>query len=78
MGSIIWGPEVAEVYDRTYPAMFGPSGLGPMVGLLAELARGGPALEFAVGTGGEHHHHVGPFRGLGDFHDLELFGLAPS
>jgi SAM-dependent methyltransferase len=51
MGSITWGPEVAEVYDRTYPALFGPSVLGPMVGLLAELARGGPALEFAVGTG---------------------------
>jgi len=51
MGSIIWGPEVAEVYDRTYPALFGPSVLGPMVGLLAELARGGAALEFAVGTG---------------------------
>ena len=31
--------------------MFGPSVLGPMAGFLAELARGGPALEFAVGTG---------------------------
>jgi SAM-dependent methyltransferase len=51
MGSITWGHELAGVYDRVYSAMFEPSVLGPMVGLLAELARGGPALEFAVGTG---------------------------
>ncbi len=51
MGSITWGPEVAGVYDKTYLAMFEPSVLGPLVGLLAELAQGGPALEFAVGTG---------------------------
>jgi SAM-dependent methyltransferase len=51
MGSITWGPEVAEVYDETYSAMFEPAVLDPMVGLLAELAGGGPALEFAVGTG---------------------------
>jgi SAM-dependent methyltransferase len=51
MGSIVWGREVAEVYDQTYQAKFEPSVLGPIVGLLTELARGGPALEFAVGTG---------------------------
>ena len=51
MGSITWGPEVAGVYDKTYSAMFAPSVLDPMAGLLAELAQGGPALEFAVGTG---------------------------
>jgi SAM-dependent methyltransferase len=51
MGSIMWGPDLAEVFDRTYPALFGPSVLDPMVGLLAELARGGPVLEFAIGTG---------------------------
>jgi SAM-dependent methyltransferase len=51
MGSINWGPEIAEVYDQTYAAKFGPSVLDPILGLLAELARGGPALEFAVGTG---------------------------
>jgi SAM-dependent methyltransferase len=51
MGSITWGPEVAEIYDKTYAAQFEPSVLDAMVGLLAELARGGPALEFAVGTG---------------------------
>ena len=51
MGSITWGQEVAEVYDKTYAAKFEPSVLDPIVDLLAELARGGPALEFAVGTG---------------------------
>jgi SAM-dependent methyltransferase len=51
MGSITWDASVADVYDSTYSAMFEPSVLDPMVGVLAELARGGPALEFAVGTG---------------------------
>lgn len=51
MPSVMWGPELAEVYDRTYRAQFEPSVLDPMVGLLAELAGAGPALEFAVGTG---------------------------
>jgi len=55
MGPITWGPEVAEVYDKTYSAMFEPAVLDPMVGLLAELAGGGPALEFAVGTGRVAH-----------------------
>ena len=51
MASITWGPQMAEVYDKTYAAGFEPSVLGPLVGVLAELARGGPALEFAAGTG---------------------------
>ncbi len=51
VGSITWGEELAEIYDSTYLAMFEPSALEPMVSLLAELARDGPALEFAVGTG---------------------------
>ncbi len=51
MGSITWGPEVAKVYDKTYRAMFEPPVLGPAVDLPAELARGGPAVEFAAGTG---------------------------
>ena len=51
MGSITWGADVAEVYDATTSAMFEPSVLDPIVDLLADLARGGPALEFAVGTG---------------------------
>jgi ubiquinone/menaquinone biosynthesis C-methylase UbiE len=51
MGSITWDRDVAEVYDATYSAMFEPSVLDPTVDRLAELAQGGPALEFAAGTG---------------------------
>jgi len=51
MGVITWGQELAEIYDRTNAVGFEPSILDPMVDLLVELARGGPALEFAVGTG---------------------------
>jgi len=51
MGLIVWGPELAAAYDDVYAAMFEPSALDPVVDLLAELARGGPALEFAAGTG---------------------------
>ena len=51
MASIVWDRELAEVYDRTYRAKFEPAVLDPMVGKLAGLARGGPVLEFAVGTG---------------------------
>ena len=51
MGSIMWERDVAEVYDQTYRAKFEPSVLDPIVDLLAGLAGGGPALEFAVGTG---------------------------
>jgi SAM-dependent methyltransferase len=51
MSSITWDAEIAGVYDDAYAALFEPSALGPMTGLLAGLARGGPAVEFAVGTG---------------------------
>ena len=51
MGSVTWGKDVAEVYDVTSATMFEPSVLDPMVDLLVKLARGGSALEFAVGTG---------------------------
>ena len=51
MVSITWGAELAEIYDKTYAARFDPAVLDPMTDVLAELASGGPALEFAVGTG---------------------------
>jgi SAM-dependent methyltransferase len=51
MGSIMWDREIAEVYDANSAAQFEPSVLDPIVDLLADLARGGPVLEFAVGTG---------------------------
>jgi SAM-dependent methyltransferase len=51
MGSVVWGPDVAEVYDETYATGFDPAVLDPIVDVLAELAHGGPVVEFAVGTG---------------------------
>jgi SAM-dependent methyltransferase len=51
MGVITWGQDLADIYDKTTAAGFEPSVLDPTVDMLAELARGGPALEFAVGTG---------------------------
>ena len=51
MGSIMWGRELAEVYDATLPPWRRSPILDLTVDLLADVARGGPALEFAVGTG---------------------------
>ncbi len=51
MGSITWDRDVADAYDATYSAMFEPAVLDSTVDCLAELAQGGPALEFAAGTG---------------------------
>lgn len=51
MSSVMWGRDVAEVYDETSSAMFEEQLLGRTVDVLAELAGGGSALEFAVGTG---------------------------
>ncbi len=51
MASITWERELAQVYDDVYAAMFEPHAVDPVVDLLVILARGGPALEFAVGTG---------------------------
>jgi SAM-dependent methyltransferase len=42
---------VAATYDEDSSAMFDPAVLGPTVDVLAELADGRPALEFAIGTG---------------------------
>ena len=51
MGSITWGPDIAEVYDETYAEGFDRAVLDHVVDCLADLARGGLAVEFAVGTG---------------------------
>ena len=42
---------IAERYDETSREMFDPAVLQPAVDFLADLAGGGPALEFAIGTG---------------------------
>ena len=51
MAVVTWGRDLAEVYDAVYAAESEPSVLEPQVGLLADLAQGGRALEFGVGTG---------------------------
>jgi SAM-dependent methyltransferase len=51
MPAVIWEQAVAEVYDAVSAAMFDPAVLNPTIDLLAELAGGGTALEFAIGTG---------------------------
>ncbi len=51
MVSNTWGQETAETYDAASASMFAPQVLTPTIDLLAELARGGPALELAIGTG---------------------------
>jgi hypothetical protein len=69
MASVTWDSEVAEAYDKTNAAISTPEALAPMVGLLAELAGGGPALEFAIGTG----RVALPLRAAGvPVHGLEL------
>jgi SAM-dependent methyltransferase len=47
----IWDVEAAQDYDTPGTGMFAPAVLGPTVDRLADLAGGGRALEFAVGTG---------------------------
>lgn len=51
MASINWGKDIADVFDATSHAKFDPAVLDPTVDVLFALARGGPALEFAIGTG---------------------------
>jgi SAM-dependent methyltransferase len=46
-----FGERVAAVYDEHSASMFDPAVVEPAVGRLAELAGGGAALEFAIGTG---------------------------
>ena len=47
----IWDEKAAQDYDTPGSGMFAPEVLDPAVQRLAELARGGRALEFAIGTG---------------------------
>jgi SAM-dependent methyltransferase len=48
---VTFDERAARSYDDDSPEMFDPAVLGPTVALLEELADGGRALEFAVGTG---------------------------
>lgn len=47
----IWDVDAAQRYDTPGSGMFAPRILGRTVDRLAELAAGGRALEFAIGTG---------------------------
>ena len=47
----VWDSAAAQSYDTPGTGMFAPDVLGPAVARLADLAAGGRALEFAVGTG---------------------------
>ncbi|NYD41906.1 methyltransferase domain-containing protein [Nocardioides panaciterrulae] len=49
--SEVWDEETAARYDAEAAAHFAPEVLDPTVDLLERLAEGGPALEFAIGTG---------------------------
>jgi SAM-dependent methyltransferase len=51
VGSVLWGPEIAAVYDDIYREKADRRLLDPMIDVLTELAGDGAALEFAVGTG---------------------------
>lgn len=51
MASDLWDAETARAYDEASAFMFTPEVLDPAVDFLAELAAGGPVLEFAIGTG---------------------------
>jgi len=46
-----FGEEVASKYDETEDPMFAPEVVNPTVNFLANLAGGGRALEFGIGTG---------------------------
>ena len=47
----IWDADAAQHYDTPGTGMFAPDVLAPAVDRLVELAGGGRALEFAIGTG---------------------------
>ncbi|THJ68490.1 class I SAM-dependent methyltransferase [Arthrobacter echini] len=47
----LWDAATAQAYDTPGQGMFSPEVLAPTVEVLSQLAAGGPAVEFAVGTG---------------------------
>ena len=51
MGSEVWDESTAASYDADVSDLSTPEAVGPAVDLLAHLADGRAALEFAIGTG---------------------------
>lgn len=61
--------DIARFYDTSSDSEFSPAVLGPTVDFLAQLAAGGKALEFAIGTG----RVALPLRARGiDVHGIEI------
>ena len=52
MGSITWGPEIAEVYDKTCAAKFEPPVLGPSSTCSPDWPGAGPRSSSPSGQGG--------------------------
>ena len=50
-GPATYGDRIADVYDEKAASLFKPEAIEPVVGMLAELATGGRALELGIGTG---------------------------
>jgi SAM-dependent methyltransferase len=48
---VVFNETIAGTYDRDSAEMFDPALLDRTTAFLVELAQGGPALEFAIGTG---------------------------
>jgi SAM-dependent methyltransferase len=51
LATVVWGRDIAEVYDAVSAGSFTSEILEPTVDFLADVAGSGSALEFAVGTG---------------------------
>ena len=51
MGSVYFDERIARRYETYWPHLFEPAAIEPVVGFLADLARGGTALELGIGTG---------------------------
>ena len=51
MSGDVWDEQLAGEYDRTSASMYAADVLEPAVEFLGRRAAGGPALEFAIGTG---------------------------
>jgi hypothetical protein len=51
MGTVYFDERIAQRFETYWPHLFEPSAIDPVVGFLADLVRGGAALELGIGTG---------------------------
>jgi SAM-dependent methyltransferase len=66
---------IAATYEAKWPELFDPAVVDPAVDFIADLADGGPALEFGIGTGRIAVPLAG--RGIG-VHGIELSGAMAA